>query len=237
MKQVNSILKHTTGSLLWLMAFLYLALLTISVFGLKQPNLEPVQLSPLPVQQNSFRQENLDIVFFYDVNPYDDFNQPSNPDWIEPKYLPSDFSDVLTDELSDVECLALNIFWEARGESTLGKELVAQVTMNRVNKELWPDSVCSVVRERTQFSWTRDGRQDNPRLIPGEQWEGVNKEVWEESYRIAVSFVYGGYTVDLPDARLLTNFHSGEFPGWTNVVFVIQEAGHKFYRLRGTKYA
>lgn len=58
------------------------------------------------------------------------------------------------------ECLALNIYHEARGESVIGQIAVAQVTVNRVNHDYFPDTVCEVVWQPHQFSWTGDGYSD-----------------------------------------------------------------------------
>jgi spore germination cell wall hydrolase CwlJ-like protein len=54
----------------------------------------------------------------------------------------------------EVQCLAKNIYFEARGESLRGMRAVAQVTINRVNDYRWPDTICQVVYQRSQFSWT-----------------------------------------------------------------------------------
>lgn len=54
----------------------------------------------------------------------------------------------------EVLCLALNIYHEARGESIEGQIAVAQVTMNRVESEHFPGTVCGVVWQPYQFSWT-----------------------------------------------------------------------------------
>ena len=63
----------------------------------------------------------------------------------------------------EVKCLADNIYFEARNQSVLGQNAVAWVTMNRVKHKRWPDSVCQVVWQRKQFSWTHDGKSDNPK--------------------------------------------------------------------------
>ena len=55
---------------------------------------------------------------------------------------------------SAVLCLALNIYNEARGEPLEGQYAVAQVVLNRVNSNKWPDTVCKVVYQPYQFSWT-----------------------------------------------------------------------------------
>jgi cell wall hydrolase len=53
-----------------------------------------------------------------------------------------------------IVCLALNIYHEARGEPVDGQIAVAQVTLNRVASPDYPDTVCEVVYDHKQFSWT-----------------------------------------------------------------------------------
>ena len=47
----------------------------------------------------------------------------------------------------DLYCLALNSYWEARGEKFDDKLATAQVVMNRVDSEQYPEDVCSVITE------------------------------------------------------------------------------------------
>ena len=72
------------------------------------------------------------------------------------------------------ECLALNLYHEARSDSTLGQKAVGFVTINRVMHESYPDTICDVVyqahvdqkgnplRNKCQFSWYCDGKHDRP---------------------------------------------------------------------------
>jgi spore germination cell wall hydrolase CwlJ-like protein len=53
-----------------------------------------------------------------------------------------------------IDCLATNIYHEARGESDLGKEAVVWVVVNRIKSEDFPNSMCAVVYQPSQFSWT-----------------------------------------------------------------------------------
>ena len=53
-----------------------------------------------------------------------------------------------------VQCMARNLFHEARGESLEGQKAVFDVTMSRMENKRWPDSVCGVVHQYKQFSWT-----------------------------------------------------------------------------------
>ena len=52
------------------------------------------------------------------------------------------------------KCLALNIYHEARGERVEGQIAVAKVTLNRVAHIKWASTICEVVYESKQFSWT-----------------------------------------------------------------------------------
>ena len=53
-----------------------------------------------------------------------------------------------------VECLAKNIYHEARGEGVEGMLMVAEVTMNRVEDSRFPKEVCAVIYQKGQFEWT-----------------------------------------------------------------------------------
>jgi hypothetical protein len=59
----------------------------------------------------------------------------------------------------DLFCMVHNVYHESRGESVLGQAAVAYVTLNRVRSPAYPDSVCDVVWQKGQFSWTEDGRR------------------------------------------------------------------------------
>lgn len=54
----------------------------------------------------------------------------------------------------DVLCLAANIYFEARGESLDGQLMVAETTVNRTLDDAFPDTICGVVFQPHQFSWT-----------------------------------------------------------------------------------
>lgn len=68
----------------------------------------------------------------------------------------------------DYDALLRIVEAEAGGEDQNGKLLVANVVLNRVNNELFPDTVCDVVMQKeqgiAQFSPTVDGRYQNVRV-------------------------------------------------------------------------
>ncbi|MGH8732463.1 MAG: cell wall hydrolase, partial [Burkholderiales bacterium] len=52
------------------------------------------------------------------------------------------------------DCLARNVYYEARGEPSAGQYAVAEVTMNRKASPHYPKTVCAVVYQKEAFSWT-----------------------------------------------------------------------------------
>lgn len=65
-------------------------------------------------------------------------------------------------------CLALALYWEARGESRRGMVAVGWTVLNRSRSPEFPSTPCEVVLEGgekppCQFSWWCDGKSDRPR--------------------------------------------------------------------------
>lgn len=67
---------------------------------------------------------------------------------------------------SEWSCLTEALYFEARGETVEGQFAVAEVILNRVKSNKFPNSVCGVVNQGTgkrhqcQFSYTCDGRAE-----------------------------------------------------------------------------
>lgn len=57
----------------------------------------------------------------------------------------------------DLNCMAEAIYHEARGESAKGQQAVAEVILNRVDSRQFASSVCGVVNQPSQFSYTIGG--------------------------------------------------------------------------------
>jgi spore germination cell wall hydrolase CwlJ-like protein len=66
----------------------------------------------------------------------------------------------------DWQCLSEALYFEARGESVKGMFAVAEVIMNRVDSDRYPNSVCGVINQGTgrkyacQFTYTCDGKAE-----------------------------------------------------------------------------
>lgn len=54
-----------------------------------------------------------------------------------------------------ISCLANNIYYEAASEPKEGQAAVAQVTLNRLHDPDRPKTVCGIVYEPGQFTWTK----------------------------------------------------------------------------------
>jgi spore germination cell wall hydrolase CwlJ-like protein len=63
--------------------------------------------------------------------------------------------------MTSLLCLALNIYFEARGEPIDAQLLVAESAINRSTDR--NQSICEVIYDDHQYSWTNDGRSDVPR--------------------------------------------------------------------------
>lgn len=59
-------------------------------------------------------------------------------------------------------CLALAVYHEARGENLDGQLAVAEVVINRVQDDGFPNNICAVVTQKDQFSFYWDGKSDKP---------------------------------------------------------------------------
>ena len=64
--------------------------------------------------------------------------------------------------MTPLTCIAIAIYFEARGESIEGQQMVAATIINRMNHPQFPDTACGVVKQRKQFSFYSDGRSDKP---------------------------------------------------------------------------
>jgi spore germination cell wall hydrolase CwlJ-like protein len=60
-----------------------------------------------------------------------------------------------------LECLAVAVFFEARDQVIEAQFAVAEVVMNRVMDQRWPNDICGVVFQEKQFSFTHDGKSDD----------------------------------------------------------------------------
>jgi len=120
----------------------------------------------------------------------------------------------------ELNCLALNIYYEARGERPAGQLAVAHVTLNRLHDPRFPKTICKVVFQPSAFSWTADP-QNNREAIH-------DKQAWDLAGTIA-QMTMVGMTNDPTNGAM--DFHATWIhPWWTADKELIGQLGHhKFY--------
>ena len=138
------------------------------------------------------------------------------------------------------ECLALNMYYEARGQGTAGLLGVTAVVFNRVKDKRFPNTICEVIeqgptskwgwkkkrkiipiRNKCQFSWYCDGKSDIPKNLP----------IYTKFLRIAQAMVAKDIPfIDITDGAL---FYHADYvlPGWAKTKKRTTRIGnHIFYR-------
>jgi N-acetylmuramoyl-L-alanine amidase len=116
-----------------------------------------------------------------------------------------------------LECLARNVYYEARGESIAGQYAVAEVTMNRKASLGYPKTVCGVVHQRSAFSWTQ------------EEVEHPGGPEWQRALKIAEDVYYQRHAPALPG---VLHYHATYVrPAWSRERERVARIGrHVFYR-------
>ena len=138
-----------------------------------------------------------------------------------------------------VECLALNMYHEARGQGTAGELAVTTVVMNRVNDSRFPNTICGVVKQgptrpswkdpkilfpikhKCQFSWYCDGKSDKPR----------NKKTYAKMLDFADAILNNKLLyLDITDGA--THYHADYVnPSWAKTkTKTVEIQDHIFYR-------
>ena len=135
-------------------------------------------------------------------------------------------------------CLALNTYHEAKNQSLVGQVATAQVVMNRVADDRYPNTVCEVVKQgphrpswenpekeypvkhRCQFSWYCDGKSDIPK----------NEKAWKKAQDYAYLVLYNRINLDVTEGA--THYHATYVrPAWAKTkTRTTRIEKHIFYR-------
>ena len=123
-------------------------------------------------------------------------------------------------------CLALNMFFEARNEPQFGQLMVAEVTLNRVKSSRFPDTICDVVWQKKQFSWTHDGIHDDPTRM-----SYLDQKAWEQISQAAVLILSESGERVVPQTGA-THYHAEYVkPYWVRHMDYLGKLGkHLFYK-------
>jgi N-acetylmuramoyl-L-alanine amidase len=134
------------------------------------------------------------------------------------------YQNLTASEKKEVDCLADNIWYEARSEPKDGQVAVGLVTLNRVKSKVFNSSVCGVVHQKTkttcQFTWLCEGKK----TITAKQ-----RELYEDVRDIAL-YVYFNHAVieDLTGGAIY--YHADYVsPGWKKLKKTTKIGRHIFY--------
>lgn len=94
--------------------------------------------------------------------------------------------------VDDIELLALVTLAEAEGESEEGKRLVIDTILNRVDSDIFPNTIYDVVYQSGQFSSMWNGRASRV-CVTEEARELVREEIMVRSNRDVIYFTAGKY--------------------------------------------
>lgn len=135
---------------------------------------------------------------------------------------PPPYSDMEDKQLSDVECAAVNLYHEARSESDYANTLIMAVVFNRENSLRFPDSICDVVFQNKQFSWTHDGKSDRIKDL----------EQYDRLYRLAErTILYRQFVIGMSEG--VDHYHTFKVrPSWSRseqMHYVGSADDHLFY--------
>jgi len=160
------------------------------------------------------------------------FVGPIQEVFVGPVYVAPKPVSTLSD--AELECLALNIYFEARNLNKKGQMAVSMVVLNRSKDPFWPTNICDVVKQgsykdgyvkkhKCQFSWYCDGLSDKPK----------EKQTWVDSLRVAETS-YNDWITGTDITNGSTNYHADYVrPVWhddSNMKYVTTIGSHLFYR-------
>jgi len=95
-----------------------------------------------------------DTVYSYEWTTLHEWIEQETPTILSEHFEGKDYDEAL--------CLAVNIYHEARSSTYYDMSSTAHVVLNRRDAAGFRDSICGVVWQPKQFSWTHDGKSDRP---------------------------------------------------------------------------
>lgn len=125
---------------------------------------------------------------------------------------------------ADMECLQKNIFFEARNQEPIGMAMVGIVTLQRTKMPQYPSTICGVVYQRWQFSWTAEKKHDI------NMKNAIEANAWRQSGEIARNLVKHANKLDVIYKDVAYYHKTTIYPKWANTMqreFVLQD--HVFY--------
>tara|TARA_B100001094_G_C18191648_1_gene807707 strand:+ start:178 stop:834 length:657 start_codon:yes stop_codon:yes gene_type:complete len=175
--------------------------------------------------------------------------ETAGPDIVLLKISMPEITPKLVGEDVQALCMALNIYYESRSDNLAGQYAVADVVLNRMHDDRYPDTICDVVRQgpvreswktkqdpdlpedqrkynpirnMCQFSWYCDGKSDDPKDETG----------WAQAQYVAGAIMYSGKYRGITEGA--THYHATYVkPKWRldrGMNHIGRVGSHIFYR-------
>lgn len=121
-------------------------------------------------------------------------------------------------------CIIENVIYESIGEGTIGMQLVAEVTLNRVDNPRYSNNdsrSCRVVKQPEQFSWTL--KDENDLLI-------YTEDEYMKAAQVVFSVMYDSVDRILPRriVHYLNPLHATDLSWYDPNKVVYAYGGHEF---------
>jgi spore germination cell wall hydrolase CwlJ-like protein len=194
----------------------------------ERPSLTPAQATSIPVQVAALPVRRVQLSPA--VTTTHTVPQPTRTTIVAKNPDQPDYAALIepADRARQMRCLAEAIYFEARSESRTGQMAVAQVVMNRVASDLYPNSVCGVVYQNRhrylacQFTFACEGR--SLRI--------TEPEPWRAAVTVAQNVIDG--SAYLADVGGSTHYHAQYVrPYWARSLRKMDVIGkHVFYKLK-----
>lgn len=133
------------------------------------------------------------------------------------------YEELTKDQKKEIDCLTQNIYREAAIEPESGMIAVGLVTMNRVKAPGFPETVCKVVKQKTnrtcQFSWTCIKK------LPS-----IDQRIYSYSRSLAIRVFFNHRVID--DTTFGALFYHADYvrPRWTKLEVTTKIGRHIFYK-------
>lgn len=131
-------------------------------------------------------------------------------------------SSVEASESAQLNCLAKNLFHEARGEGKHGMMMVGHVVLNRVKSKKFSDTICGVIYQPKQFSWVHKKKKHT-----------VSKESkeWKTAVEVAKMVLERSHDPTKGSLYFYSSSSIKKKPSWAKKKEVVTKVGnHVFLR-------
>ena len=127
----------------------------------------------------------------------------------------------------EIECITRNVYHESRSETEVEWKAITDVVYNRFISDKYPDDICDVVMQPSQFSWTLMKESE---LIRREQKEPKRYNLIRKQVSEWVLQWHTGHYTASDDTKTAMHYHKKDVkPYWRNNYTRVAVIGEHIY--------